>query len=255
MGFSRQEYWSGLPCPPPGDLPNPGMEARSPSLQVDSLLPELHGEKPLSVKTQVSHHWSSSAHPSLLDCCGHSSHGNRPCQTHSGVCMSRPVWYGSCPSPVPCNSRRRPTWSSFSRLRAEVCVGECCEVREPQLGTFLVLRLLRSLRRQWEGGTSHHCVLELPWWLSGKESTCNARATGGTSSIPGSGRSPGGGHGNPLQYSCLKNPMDRGAWQATVHGVPKSQTRLSDCACTHCILMGSLWTTVYPYFFHNCPPS
>ena len=38
-------------------------------------------------------------------------------------------------------------------------------------------------------------------------------------SIPGSGRSPGGGHGNPLQYSCLKNPMDRGAWQATVHGV------------------------------------
>ena len=193
--------------------------------------------------------------PSLLDCSGHSSRGNRPCQTHSGVCMSRPVWYGSCPSPVPCNSRRKPEWSSFSRLRAEVCVGECCEVREPQLGTFLVLRLLRSLQRQWEEGTSHHCVLGLPWWLSGKESTCNARATGGMSSIPGSGRSPGGGHGNPLQYSCLKNPMDRGAWQATVHGVPKSQTRLSDCACTHCILMGSLWTAVYPYFFHNCPPS
>ena len=41
-------------------------------------------------------------------------------------------------------------------------------------------------------------------------------------SIPGSGRSPGGGHGNPLQYSCLENPMDRGAWQSTVHGVTKS---------------------------------
>jgi len=40
--------------------------------------------------------------------------------------------------------------------------------------------------------------------------------------IPGSGRSPGGGHGNPLQYSCLENPMDRGAWQATVHRVAKS---------------------------------
>ena len=39
--------------------------------------------------------------------------------------------------------------------------------------------------------------------------------------IPGSGRSPGGGHGNPLQYSCLENPMDRGAWWATVHGVTK----------------------------------
>ena len=51
--------------------------------------------------------------------------------------------------------------------------------------------------------------------------------------IPVSGRSYGGGHGNPLQYSCLENPMDRGAWQATVygvtvHGVTKSQTRLSN---------------------------
>ena len=43
-------------------------------------------------------------------------------------------------------------------------------------------------------------------------------------SIPGLGRSPGGGHGNPFQYSCLENPMNRGAWQATVHGVTKSQT-------------------------------
>ena len=47
-------------------------------------------------------------------------------------------------------------------------------------------------------------------------------------SIPGSGRSPGEGNGTPLQYSCLENPMDRGAWQATVHGVAKSWTRLSD---------------------------
>ena len=47
-------------------------------------------------------------------------------------------------------------------------------------------------------------------------------------SIPGLGRSPGGGHGNPLQYSCLENPRDRGAWWAAVHGVAKSRTRLSD---------------------------
>ena len=45
-------------------------------------------------------------------------------------------------------------------------------------------------------------------------------------SIPGSGRSPGGGHGNPPQYSCLEIPMDRGAWRATVHGVAQSWTRL-----------------------------
>ena len=47
---------------------------------------------------------------------------------------------------------------------------------------------------------------------------------GDVGSIPGSGRSPGGGHGNPLQYSCLENPMDRGASWATVHGITKSQT-------------------------------
>ena len=58
-----------------------------------------------------------------------------------------------------------------------------------------------------------------------KESTCNM---GDLGSIPGSGRSPGEGNGNPLQYSCLENPMDRRAWRATVHGVTKSQTQLSD---------------------------
>ena len=57
----------------------------------------------------------------------------------------------------------------------------------------------------------------------GKESACSA---GDLGSIPGLGRFPGEGNGNPLQYSCLKNPMDRGAWQATVHGVLKSQLTL-----------------------------
>ena len=56
-----------------------------------------------------------------------------------------------------------------------------------------------------------------------KNSTCNV---GDAGSIPGSGRSPGGGHGNPLQDSCLENPMDSRAWWATVHGVGKSRTRL-----------------------------
>ena len=53
----------------------------------------------------------------------------------------------------------------------------------------------------------------------GEESTCNAGDMGDLGSIPGSGRSPGEGNGNPLQYSCLGNPMDREAWQATVHRV------------------------------------
>ena len=63
------------------------------------------------------------------------------------------------------------------------------------------------------------------WWRIGKESACNA---GDAGSIAGLGRSPGGGHGNRLQYSCLQNPMGRGAWQATVHGVTKSWTPLND---------------------------
>ena len=57
----------------------------------------------------------------------------------------------------------------------------------------------------------------------GKESAWNAGDAGDTDSILGSGSSPGGGNGNPLQYSYLENPTDRGAWKATVHGVPKSQ--------------------------------
>ena len=63
----------------------------------------------------------------------------------------------------------------------------------------------------------------LPRWLSGKESVCDAGDTGDPGSIPGWGRSSGGGNGNPLQYSCLGNPMDRGAWWAAVHGVRVGQ--------------------------------
>ena len=69
----------------------------------------------------------------------------------------------------------------------------------------------------------------LPRWLSGKESTCNA---GYSSLIPRLGSSPGEGNGNPLQYSYLGTPTDKGAWRATVHVVAKSWTRLSDWAHT-----------------------
>ena len=64
-----------------------------------------------------------------------------------------------------------------------------------------------------------------------KNLLANVGDTRDSGSIPGLGKSPGGEHGNPLQYSCLKNAMDRGAWWATVHGIPKSQTRLRVHAC------------------------
>ena len=68
-----------------------------------------------------------------------------------------------------------------------------------------------------------------PGGSDGKESVCSA---GNPGSIPGLGRSPGGGHDNPFQCSCLENPRDRGAWWAAIYGVAQSQTRLEQLS-TH----------------------
>ena len=80
-------------------------------------------------------------------------------------------------------------------------------------------------------------ALDFPGGASGiKNPTTNAGHVRDKGSIPGSGRSPGGGHDNPLWCSCLENPMVRGAWWATVHRVPKRQTRLKRLgayACMH----------------------
>ena len=96
----------------------------------------------------------------------------------------------------------------------------------------------------------------LPQWFSGKACACNA---GDLSSITGLGRSLGIGNGNPLQYSCLENSMDRGAWWDTVHGVTNSQTRLIKWSHTHLFSRAAI--TKYhklgglnhrSLFFHNC---
>ena len=137
MGFSRQEYWSGLPWTPPGDLSNPRVKPRFPALQANSLLSEPPG---------------------------------KPKNTGMG---------------------------SLSLLQ----------------GIFLTQKFNQGLLNCFPGGSD------------GKASACNA---GDPGSIPGSGRSSGEGNGNPFQHSCLENPMDGGAWLATVHGVAKSRTQLSD---------------------------
>ena len=72
-----------------------------------------------------------------------------------------------------------------------------------------------------------------PGGSDSKESACNA---GDQGSIPGSGKSPEEGNGNPLLYSCLENPMDRRVWRSTVHEVTKSQTRLSNLGHAHSII-------------------
>ena len=79
-----------------------------------------------------------------------------------------------------------------------------------------------------EGRYNHELRVEpqgLPQWLSMRNPPADA---GDAHSIPGLGRTPGEGNGNPLQYSCPKNPLGRGAWRATVQRVTKSQTQLSD---------------------------
>ena len=96
------------------------------------------------------------------------------------------------------------------------------------LENFIDRGAWQSMGSQWVG---HNWAIEhthkrgkgFPGGSLGKELACNA---GDAGLIPESGWSPGGGHGNPLQYSCLENPVDRGAWWATVHSVTKSQTRL-----------------------------
>ena len=99
------------------------------------------------------------------------------------------------------------------------------------------LQLSLGIHGEFVSGTSaetktHGClsslykICGLPWWLSGKESAYNGGATGDMGLIPGSGRYPAGGYSNSLQYCCLWNPMDRGAWRAKVYRVTKSRRQL-----------------------------
>ena len=120
----------------------------------------------------------------------------------------------SIPLPYPSRMRRRrekpSSPSRFYLISWENISPACWEKESSQVSP---LKCIHS-------DVNYHVVpsLGLPWWFSGKEFTCSA---GDLHSISGLGRSPGEGNGNPLQYSCLENPMDRGASQATVHGVAR----------------------------------
>ena len=102
-------------------------------------------------------------------------------------------------------------------------------------------RLFCLLHRQAGFFSLPRAPLGLPQGHSSKESICNAGGAVDTGSIPGLGRSPGGGNGNPLQYSCLENPMDSGAWHATVQGVTKSWTGLKHLSMHTCTRNIYIW--------------
>ena len=94
-------------------------------------------------------------------------------------------------------------------------------------GRFFTSWATREAKGVWGAYENAFQVL-----LEVKNPPANAGDTRDMASVLGLGRSPGGGHGNPLQYSCLENPLDRGAWWATVHTVARSRTWLSDLAST-----------------------
>ena len=89
-------------------------------------------------------------------------------------------------------------------------------------------------------------MVGFPWWLRSKESACNAGDTEDAGLIPGSERFPGGGNGNPLQYSCLGNPMDRRAWRATAQ-------RVANIQFSHSVVSDSLWPHESQHARPPCP--
>ena len=122
---------------------------------------------------------------------------------------ARPLWQGLSMCTENC-------WLARSRdpSRKESCGSQPLQPQFPQQPLYTYCR---------ESG--------FPGGSVSKETTCNARDVG---SIAGLKRSPGGGHGNPLQYSCLENSVDTGAWKATVHRVSKSWTRLERLSMHTC---------------------
>ena len=101
----------------------------------------------------------------------------------------------------------------------------------------------RRVGHDWATSLSLSVLFEYHSVYGGLDGKASAYNAGDPGSIPGLGRSPGEGNGNPLQYSCLKNPMDGGAWLATVHGVEKSRTRLSDFIFTFTFTVhAAMWT-------------
>ena len=171
MGLPRQEYWHGLLAPPPGDLPDPGIEPMSLVLAGRFITTKPRGK------------------PDIL----RNSHkrGSVPCLPIKTVA-----------TPVNC--------------------GGICKVNLQTTSYFLNRQtkgvpLVRLWMKVWNPGGSQMALVV-------KNPPANAGDIRDAGSIPGSGRSPGGGHGNPVQYSCLENPMDRGHWWATVHGVSVSWT-------------------------------
>ena len=205
--------WSGLPCLPRGDLPDPGIEAESP------VSPASAGRFFTTSTT-----WGpvmTSSDPATVP-------QREPKTSKSPDAETGPVW------PEPAHPHTAGLWVELDRLGAHAWAesAETCEQSVRGAGSPNDTCGVTAGFVTWSrAGLDCHLLHELPWQLGGKESAYNARNLG---LIPGSGRSPGAEDDDPPQYSCLRNPMDRGAWRITVHGVGNSWIRqCNKCAHVH----------------------
>ena len=189
MRFSRQGYWSGLAFPFPGNLPNPGIEPESSALQADSLLScngSHHNDYVSDILLSTSPSWP---HWALI------------CEVHyPGIPLHRQEDWGS-----------ESSTNLFKDTQLESGGAGIwnCKITFCSDGHLLpVLSLMVGIRHMWV----------FPGGSAGKEPTYLCRRHRW---IPGLGRYPGERHGNPLQYPCLENSMDRGAWRAIAQVVAK----------------------------------
>ena len=196
MGFPRQEYWSGLPFLSPGNLPDPGIKPMPPesSALAGGFFTTVPHRKPL-VFLQFSSVQSLILYD-LMDC---SMPGLSVHHQLLGFTQTHVHWVGDAIQPShPLSSPSSAVNLSQHHFSVKIYIWQY----------HLFLKTVGS---------------------DGKESAHNV---GDLGLIPESRRSPGEGNGNPLQYSCLENPMDGGAWWATALGVAKSRTRLRNFTFT-----------------------
>ena len=176
IGFPRQEYWSGLPFLSPGDLPTQGLNPHLQHWQADSL--------PLSHRRSQVWFFESPLNSLLLI---HFLMSQLPADLLS-------------PEGSYC-------WPAFSTVRRKYSPYSCCSLPRRLCSCFFFFFFCSSI------GLHIFILFHLSTGFpGGSEVKASASNAGGPGSIPGLGRSPGEGNGNPLQYSCLENPMDRGAW-------------------------------------------
>ena len=126
--------------------------------------------------------------------------------------------HGEPPGQAMVNEHGAGPWRSGSSLNQAASI-QLDDSKQSPHGSRNLCRGIKTIKAT--SATALALPAGFPGGSDSKESVCNA---GDGSSLPGLGRSPGEGNGNPFHYSCLENSMDRGAWQATVHGVTKSQT-------------------------------